>query len=376
MIRQVLRGSTGFPLFIGVVDGLAFAPYILGLEIGSYYVIMISIKILLTIIDYRRFDVFIANNKYIVYFLVLLMTSSVIQLIAWGATEGFFRLFLFSISMTLSTFYFSTNYIKGLLMSGGSGQLLYIYQSIIGQIPSIYGRYMYFNDTHPNLAGEIAFATAFAALIYNRPLPSLLIVSCALYISIITQSRAAMLSIIYIYIIILAIMVRTPYLKYPNFKIILMTIMGIIGIITILIFPYDAAFKLLSDLLLVSDDFRGASTGASGRSDHWLQALRTFSLYPLSGGGLEFPERDGVLQPHNFALWAIAGFGIMGVAMIFYLSCIYIIRAYNSRKFAIFSLSFVPMLVFNDRFINLNIYPLIFFIYLFHNNKNLKNTLS
>ena len=67
-------------------------------------------------------------------------------------------------------------------------------------------------------------------------------------------------------------------------------------------------------------------------------------------------------QAHNFFLYPLVFYGIAGLAILFVLLKKFFIGAFVPDLFVY--LPILPMIIFNDRFINLNIYPVILYLVL------------
>jgi O-antigen ligase len=120
---------------------------------------------------------------------------------------------------------------------------------------------------------------------------------------------------------------------------------------------------LAAKILMLDDQYRGEGSDFSGRAEYWGTAINTWMEYPLLGAGSDYSTRLDVLQPHSFFLYPLACYGILGIALLLIFFRAFFVVFFSGR--ALYMLAFIPMLAFNDRFINLNTYPTIMFLYVF-----------
>jgi O-antigen ligase len=129
----------------------------------------------------------------------------------------------------------------------------------------------------------------------------------------------------------------------------------------------------LSNLFLLDNQYRGIDTGFVGREEHWENAWNVFLQYPLFGIGFGyFRPGTGTVTPHSMWLGMLSMMGLMSIfILIAMLQNGWRIYRTNIIVFLLL-LSFIPMTIFNDRFVNLNPYPFLFFILLFLPSKALR----
>lgn len=220
------------------------------------------------------------------------------------------------------------------------------------------GRYTFIFGTQPNLGGEILF-TGFIAFCIARLNTKLIVATFALYLISLNllQSRAAILSLLLAFI--LYIYVEKIRWFAPGSRVALVAALA-------LLFALFCVFNMesISKLFLLQDEYRGVGTGYVGREDHWETAWLVFLHSPFVGVGFGFFRHD-VVTPHSMWLGMLSMMGLMSifilVAMVQNGLRIY---AANTTMFLLL-LSFIPMTVFNDRFLNLNPYPFLLFVILF-----------
>ena len=220
------------------------------------------------------------------------------------------------------------------------------------------GRYSFIYLTQPNLGGEILFTgfVAFCIARVNMILLSAIFVLFFIVINLV-ESRAAMLSMLlafssYIYV------ERIRWFA-PGSRIALISSLAVL-IVLFGVLNRDS----VSHLFLLDDQYRGVGTGYVGREDHWESALNVFMSSPFFGIGFGYFRHD-VVTPHSMWLGMLSMMGAMGFFMLVAMwrngSRIY---ASNTTMFLLL-LSFLPMTIFNDRFLNLNPYPFLLFVILF-----------
>ena len=220
------------------------------------------------------------------------------------------------------------------------------------------GRYSFIYFTQPNLGGEILF-TGFVAFCIARLNMTLLIATFILYFIVINlvESRAAMLSILfafssYIYVERIRWFAPPSRIALISSLVVLVVLVGVLN------------RESVSHLFLLDDQYRGVGTGYVGREEHWESALNVFMQSPFFGIGFGYFRHD-VVTPHSMWLAMLSMMGAMGFFMLVAMwrngSRIY---AANTTMFLLL-LSFIPMTIFNDRFLNLNPYPFLLFVILF-----------
>jgi O-antigen ligase len=251
-----------------------------------------------------------------------------------------------------------TAYMKAFGLACFLSCLTFLFQWNVGDnVWAESGRYTFIYGTQPNLGGEILF-TGFIAFCIARSNTKLIVVTFSLYFFALglLQSRAAMLSILiaaFVYIYMEKIRRFTPVIR-----------VGIISVVALIIVWYCVFdWENLSNLFKLEDEYRGIGTGFVGREDRWESALNTFLKFPLFGAGFGY-FKDDIPSPHSMWLGMLS---MMGLMSFFIVTAILQngLRIYAANKTVfLFLLSFAPMTIFNDRFVNLNPYPFLFFILL------------
>jgi len=238
--------------------------------------------------------------------------------------------------------------------------LVYIVLAFTGKIPTHYGRYFYFGGSHHNLGGEISAMAAFLGVMFVDKRAYILSTLILLYASFLMQSRAAEIVIILFIVMKLVWIERDDKLNYR--AIILFSLLTVM--MDFLSGNYISQV-FTNDILRLSDEYRGMDTGLVGRDERWMSAINLFLQYPLAGAGISYFESQGELSPHNAFLYGLAKHGLMSI--FFWVFLFYMI--FTARKvikgFLVFILPLAILLLLNDRFINLNPYPGLFYAIVF-----------
>jgi O-Antigen ligase len=230
------------------------------------------------------------------------------------------------------------------------------------KMPSLYGRFLYFGWNHYNLGGEIeGIGCIAAALLLPRLLavPALLILLVDLNYM---QARSAELVGMGALIVVLVFDGRR---RLSQGRAIALAFLA--PVLLLVLVAIGASGKLsdsLSSMLLLNDPNRGVNSGGSGRSDLWQWSIQIFEDSPVFGHNLSYFGQIGFIGSHNMFLYGLAQYGLM--TLLFFGTLIYAYAVLARTNFFRFSvlLCTLPLLLFNDRFVNLNVYPFMFFVLL------------
>jgi O-antigen ligase len=220
------------------------------------------------------------------------------------------------------------------------------------------GRYTFIYGTQPNLGGEVLLS-GFVAFCIARVNTVFLAAVFVLFFAALNllESRAAMLSILMAF----SLYIYAEKIRWFSPASRIAVVVSLVLIVTsLLVFNR----QYISNLFLLDDQYRGVGTGYVGREDHWASAWETFTESPIFGIGFGY-FRDGAVTPHSMWLGMLSIMGLMSVFIVIAMfQNAWRVYTINTSIFLLV-LSFLPMTVFNDRFLNLNPYPFLLFIILF-----------
>jgi O-antigen ligase len=238
---------------------------------------------------------------------------------------------------------------------------LYVALAETGHIEEVGGRYLYFNGLHPNLGSEIAATGLVVAALIMAFRPFIIFAGLAFISVQLMQGRAGML------VVIAVTALRIAFAFWPmfrrNLKLGVATVTICAPVVILVLFQPVVA--VLSNQLLLDDEYRGIGTNLVGREDRWESALSVFLDNPLIGAGPGFFDNLGLETPHNFYLYAVSQFGVASF-LIFAVLSYTVVRAFQvDRTTMIFISPIMILTIFNDRFMNANVYPMAIFILVF-----------
>lgn len=346
--------STSF--LVGALDGMVFLSFLLSLDQTIYYSGVIFLKLAILLMRGQMPSrASLASIPFIYCVLILETFSSVINDVEILSTV---RVFVFCLNLFVTLTFVSTSYWRGLLFVSSIDALFYLAFFGTGRIDNSYGRYFFFSGSHPNLGSELFFSAAFAAMVSRTPRLSLILLPFFFAPAFLMQGRAAELGVIYAGCIIgwksLEGLSRSTQFAVAS---------AVVIIAFVWLMTTDVT-ELVNKVLLLDNQYRGENTNATGRVNYWDSALSVWFSHPLFGAGSDYPTRLGTLQAHNFFLYPLAYYGLLGFSLLVIFLQRLVVVAISGR--AVYVAAFIPMLAFNDRFINLNTYPTIMFVYIFY----------
>lgn len=236
--------------------------------------------------------------------------------------------------------------------------VIFIVMANLGQIPVVWDRFYYFQGTHPNLGAEIAAMGAICAA-FALPLWRFLIAAAPMLVSaMMLQGRASILAIAAVIGMKIA---RWLYLAAKSRRQQLWVVLAA---------PVALAALLISlpwilDAMRLEDNYRGVGTGFVGRTDRWGLAWDNFLEYPLTGIGLGSSATQEDLTPHNFFLYGFAEMGLLFSVILFTFAYLSTKAWRNYGWVALYLVPVTLLLIMNDRFMNLNLYPFQVYFLLF-----------
>lgn len=342
----------------GMLDTSVCFSYIFSAPVDTWYAALLAIKIVLL----SFFGASTSGAKAALPVTILITLAAVVTLWKSGESAAIainyigFAITLLCTSM-LIRYEDILDYLRAISATGLAICTLYISMASAGLIPDHYGRMLFFGGAHPNLGGEAIsiFLVALLACL-RKPFFILiwLIMTTCIYLM---QARAALLVAISVLLIYAWRTISISKRARPIYY-----ILGAASLTLILFFQLDALVDFFANIFRASDESRGLGTGFVGREERWMQALEIFKNNPLLGGGFAAFESDDMLSPHNYFLAGLAYLGLPSLALFSYLFYgIYLLAKQNS-DLALCLASLTPLFIFNDRFMNLNPYPFVFYI--------------
>jgi O-antigen ligase len=347
-----------WPIVIAVADSLAIGAYILGVDPVITQVIALAAKIAIAPWAFRPNSILSQQYPLLLALAILTLISAsfgtVTTLGSLAQTLGFnvhLFLTLFLVKKEIWT------YFKYIFYAATLSSALFIIYAILGMIPIVWGRYFYFNGFHPNLGSEIAAAGVFCGVLSVKLRKFILLSIPHFFAAYLMQGRSALLAIV---LVILLRLVREVYSNIKSSRL----QFGTILLTPIFIAVVILAAPLIFDAMQLNSADRGLSSGLGGRDEQWNIAWNAFLDRPLTGQGLGWFMQTQDLGAHQFFLYGLAEMGLLSIP-IFAGMIVLAVRALKVHGWALIPISpiFVMMLV-NDRFMNLNLYPFILWIFL------------
>jgi len=236
--------------------------------------------------------------------------------------------------------------------------LAYLIAVKTGQVVNTFGRYSYFNGSHPNLGSEIiAMSVVLAACVLSWPSFIALCIP-SLYAIYLMQGRAALL------VALITILSKLFFDQRRNKARLIVVSVVIFTGLAVLLYVSDTAYNYVDSIFLLHHKYRGLNTGFTGRDQLWSVAWNYFLASPIIGNGAGFFDRYKV-EVHNFFLFGLSEFGILSLVIygtIFFL----FYDLYRTNRSWFYSFIGIPVFwMFNDRFFNINPYPFLLYIVLF-----------
>lgn len=347
-------------ILVALLDSAAPIPYLFGFDPLLLQAPAILMKLLLIVLLPAITNTSSIRTLFLAAIVLLALAGTLVDAFsgptAWQPMARYWAValsMLGTLSLVSNTQY--ATYAKTLVVLPALAAALHITMAMHGTVPSQYGRFFYFRGSHPNLGGEIAAAAGIAAALalnvrWLLPVSAVLLADCLLL-----QSRAAILAIL------LSLGIRLLWSKTG-------AIIAAAGAFLLLAWliaygDFDPA-DLASSIFRLDDYYRGVGSGFAGRSARWDYALSLFFESPVWGAGLSIFGGTGERDPHNAFLFGLASHGLM--SLLFWLvlaSALRTIANARLRDAAILGAGWV-LLVFNDRFLNLNLYPLAYYAFI------------
>ncbi|RYG88865.1 MAG: O-antigen ligase domain-containing protein [Alphaproteobacteria bacterium] len=365
---EVVSAPSGIAAFrltaiVAALDCSAIVSYQFGVSTMTWYALTLVIKLFL-VVGFVRWK---TNLPFVAFFSVAFGLSVAISGVVNGeAGPPIVQAYGFCIHLCLTGLLIArgtlATYLKSVSVVVTGAALLHVSLCAVGVMPSVYGRYLYYGSSSPNLGGEInAMAAICAALVMRRKtfyvILTILVASC-LYM----QTRSAILTIL-LTSCLRAIVDENGRIAIRGLAAATLSMALFLTLAIVAIIFHDRISEIGSDVFRLTDTHRGSGTGFVGRSDRWQVGQYLFNQNPLVGVGWGGIEARGLLSPHNI-FWSIAAqLGLIGILSVFgsLALSMFSVGRRSVGVFLVLSCA-APLLIFNDRSINLNIYPYVLFV--------------
>ncbi|WP_417261348.1 O-antigen ligase family protein [Celeribacter sp.] len=238
--------------------------------------------------------------------------------------------------------------------------VIYLVLLLGGAIPNSYGRYSFFAGSHPNLGGEIFAIASFVGALAMTKRSFLIGILPMLVATYFMQTRTGTVVIFGTAVVKLVLERDERITKGTVF------VGGVVLMLLGLALMLEGTVpKLVAERVLLSDDVRrGADTGfVSGRNGQWAAAISYFRESPIIGNGLGLYGGD-VRGAHNPFLYSISIYGVFGLLFWFWILPSFVRLSRHDPRAFILILPTCLMMILNDRFLNSNAFPLLFYFYI------------
>ena len=353
----------------GLTNSSVWIVYMLSTRVDYYYALSVLVKLLALVILFSTAKP--SKLGHVGVFAIPFVISSFASVFA-GYTNlddisqlaGFFISLFITLSLISDANYIA--YMKSISLSIFTGAAVYLAFAYSGQIEVDWGRWTYFGGMHPNLGGEILYSGVLAAtLSHKKPNAPLVFFIAVSFIAIfLLEARSALIATCAACLIWLNYKVLGG--SQPAKKFLIIVCLAI-ATLSVLAFMGDTVWKVIDGSLLLDNEYRGIGTGFVGRTERWSYAIETFIKSPIFGVGVGYfrylPMSD--FSPHNFWLYMVTSLGLLGVLSLAVIAiCLKGLWKENWFVFWMVTSS-LPLTIFNDRFVNMNLYPFLIFVLLF-----------
>jgi O-antigen ligase len=350
---------TPWPAVIASADCVAILAYIIGIEPLILQVAALVVKIACLPFLFRHNSIAVVQLPTLAGLVGLCLVS--LAFASEPTSLSIAQSLGFLVHLTLTLFLVVEEipaYLRSVAHIAATSALIYLGFAAVGNIEIIWGRHYYFNELQPNVGGEIAAAGVLCGAI-ALPIRRFFILSTPLLASsFLLEARSAMLAIV------TAIVLRSAREIYTTSRsrrtqwwTIILAPIGVVGVLMAIPFVIEA--------MMLKNEYRGLDAGLGGRDRQWRMAWDAFIDRPLTGQGLGWITATQDLGAHQFFLYALAEMGLLALPV--FLGIIFLsVRAFlihGWKVVAVFPV--IILMLVNDRFINLNLYPFIFWVMLF-----------
>jgi O-antigen ligase len=244
-------------------------------------------------------------------------------------------------------------YLRGVAWTISMSSVVFIAMALTGRLSVVWGRTYYFHDAQPNLGAELAVAASVAAaLSMRRPYA---FIALNLFASWLLEGRSAIIAIVFL------LLIMGARLLWNSAR-----TRGVAHVFALPVFigAILATLPTVLDAMRIHDQHRGEVAGF-GRLGRWSNALETFQNHPFTGLGYGMHSALGLRSPHNFFFYGLAELGILSTFTFATIVLLFFLSLKHNARASLFVLPFLSLMIFNDRFLNMNPYPFVMFVIMF-----------
>ena len=236
--------------------------------------------------------------------------------------------------------------------------LVYVLAVAAGQVPDKWGRLLYFHGAHPNVGAEIAAIGVIAAAIAFRMRMFLLVAAAPVLSAFLMKGRATIIAVSLVFALkALFVLLETARSQRRRSQLLFAFPLALLA--------GGLLLPLILDAMMITDANRGAASGFVGRAERWELGMAVFRENPLTGvgiGSFVALDRD---SPHNFFIYGLAEMGLLFGLVMGTLIFLFAKGVAINRWQALYVAPVTVLMLFNDRFLNLNPYPFVVLVLLF-----------
>lgn len=236
---------------------------------------------------------------------ILIIAASLMGLETATLVFGITMALAFALSTTLASLASASREVVQGLLTGVSLVIAIGMVAMIWDANYSYGRLL--GRSGPNYWGMSAIVAVFASIAIRSLVLKVMVAGIALMTVYLCQSRGSMMAIS---VGAIVVWLLTVYHATRPQRLLLVGGTAFVGILGALIL----SDFILSKLLLVDNKSRGIESGATGRSQAWIEAIELFLNSPWLGVGYRQHEHylTAASSAHNAYLAALADTGIFG----------------------------------------------------------------
>lgn len=236
---------------------------------------------------------------------------------------------------------------------------VHIAMAFTGMVDPGSGRFGFIGNSHPNLGGEIyAIGSVLGAFALQRKTTFIILIIPVLFSSYLMQTRSGMVAVALALAIKVVMSENGRFISKRSLKytgLVAGCLILAASLPSVQLFLYEQVFRL-------NDPYRGVEAGMlSGRDEQWALAFDHFVRAPFFGHGLSFFQSSEVAGAHNAVLYSLAMFGSVGLAFWVWFIYIHAKLFMNHRRAFYFLAPMWVLVLLNDRFLNLNPYPFLYY---------------